>query len=318
MPVWLDRSRLPAPSELTCGICFEPLSFVLQIYCPLDSPDSAYHRCLYTFCCRKASCVQGGRYSFFSVKCFRAQCSKKEWENRAEVASTLCAVCGCNSPLACSRCKTVHYCSKGHQKVHWAVHKHCCDSESAAATECTTPANFPNIVFPEYDLVVEPEIVGDELVQGDESQDALAEAMSELLTYVPEGDEDEDEDLTQNDYDKAIGAESTDPTYIKFLARVRRGGADQVLRYTQPRSGVPGPIPRPLPVATGSAMDADSIPPCECCGSARQFEFQIMPQLLFYLNDIDWNSVDIYTCSANCSPLDLPTSAYKQEFVHLQ
>lgn len=40
------------------------------------------------------------------------------------------------------------------------------------------------IVSIEYDLVVEPEIVGDELVQGDESQDALAEAMSELLTCV--------------------------------------------------------------------------------------------------------------------------------------
>jgi hypothetical protein len=29
--------------------------------------------------------------------------------------------------LACSRCKSVKYCSKEHQKKHWNIHKHVCN-----------------------------------------------------------------------------------------------------------------------------------------------------------------------------------------------
>ena len=83
-----------------------------QIYCPLDSPMSAYHRCLYLFICRKASCVNKGRYvhSFLywllfvlmnnlfvtSIKCLRVQCSNSDWPRSAalSVYPKLCVLCG--------------------------------------------------------------------------------------------------------------------------------------------------------------------------------------------------------------------------------
>lgn len=54
-----------------------------------------------------------------------------------------------------------------------------------------------------------------------------------LYNTVTEGGADEaaDAKLTQADYQKALGSEVHDPTYINFLTRVERGGGDQVLRY---------------------------------------------------------------------------------------
>eukprot|EP00163_Fabomonas_tropica_P033016 TRINITY_DN850_c0_g1_i1.p2 TRINITY_DN850_c0_g1~~TRINITY_DN850_c0_g1_i1.p2 ORF type:complete len:150 (+),score=0.77 TRINITY_DN850_c0_g1_i1:221-670(+) len=47
-----------------------------------------------------------------------------------------CALCGESSAnmKVCSRCQTVAYCSKDHQKEHWKVHKSACVSARKAQT----------------------------------------------------------------------------------------------------------------------------------------------------------------------------------------
>ncbi|CAN0256705.1 unnamed protein product, partial [Ectocarpus sp. 12 AP-2014] len=67
-PVWLNPRDLPAPQDMRCGECSQPLSFLVQLYCPLDHEDDAFHRCLYVFCCPKASCSKNS-----SVKALRCQ-----------------------------------------------------------------------------------------------------------------------------------------------------------------------------------------------------------------------------------------------------
>lgn len=57
-----------------------------------------------------------------------------------------------------------------------------------------------------------------------------------------------------------------------------------------------------------------NIPKCELCGGERQFEFQIMPQMLNYLKDanVDWGVIAVYTCSKSCP---LPNDkGYVEEF----
>eukprot|EP00968_Pinguiococcus_pyrenoidosus_P027123 scaffold7354_cov199-Pinguiococcus_pyrenoidosus.AAC.2 len=51
-PVWLNPHAPPTAALLTCGICKEPLCFLLQVYAPLDDVETAFHRALYVFCCR--------------------------------------------------------------------------------------------------------------------------------------------------------------------------------------------------------------------------------------------------------------------------
>ena len=67
--MWLSQENSrPSDSDLTCSFCDSSLTFLLQIYCPLDEPGNAFHRCLYLFICRKPACVVRG-----SVKCYRSQ-----------------------------------------------------------------------------------------------------------------------------------------------------------------------------------------------------------------------------------------------------
>jgi hypothetical protein len=45
---------------------------LLQIYCPLDEPDDAFHRMLYLFVCKRGDCPFGGRYVRTKRKPFAA------------------------------------------------------------------------------------------------------------------------------------------------------------------------------------------------------------------------------------------------------
>jgi hypothetical protein len=115
---------------------------------------------------------------------------------------------------------------------------------------------------------------------------------------VTEGGADEEADakLTQADYQRAMGSEVHDPTYINFLTRVERGGADQVLRYCRTRGEDASAAPaaagaKPSTDATRSSKgllllssDAElrrrraaalQASPCSRCGAPRTFECQV-------------------------------------------
>ncbi|KEG01538.1 conserved Plasmodium protein, unknown function [Plasmodium vinckei vinckei] len=63
-PYWLDRINLPEEDNFKCIICNELLSFLLQIYAPIDNIGHCFHRCLYVFICFRCG---------DQVKCFRTQ-----------------------------------------------------------------------------------------------------------------------------------------------------------------------------------------------------------------------------------------------------
>lgn len=132
-PSWLDRAGLPPAEALACAACTKPMSFLLQIYCPLDDPSDAFHRSLYVFCCRTLGCENTGH-----AKCFRSQLPRDNRFYRstsgeflvevdAEGSPSLCALCGQRASLTCSACHVAQYCCKEHQKDHWkAGHKQDC------------------------------------------------------------------------------------------------------------------------------------------------------------------------------------------------
>ncbi|CAM9865841.1 unnamed protein product [Pylaiella littoralis] len=148
-PVWLNPRDLPAQQDMRCGECSQPLSFLVQLYCPLDHEDDAFHRCLYVFCCPKASCSKNS-----SVKALRCQLPREnafypyEPDDRAiEAAATadtqasilakqqagsnpgawgvnICCVCGQLAKSACSKCRRARYCGREHQAQHWKTGGH--------------------------------------------------------------------------------------------------------------------------------------------------------------------------------------------------
>jgi len=54
-PIWLDPINIINYNELKCKKCMDQMMFLLQIYCPLDSPSHAFHRCIYLFTCKKVT-----------------------------------------------------------------------------------------------------------------------------------------------------------------------------------------------------------------------------------------------------------------------
>lgn len=70
-PVWLHPKELPSFESVTCSYCSEPLLFLSQIYAPVD--DTSFHRSLYVFCCRRASCLRRKPGGFGAVRVLRAQ-----------------------------------------------------------------------------------------------------------------------------------------------------------------------------------------------------------------------------------------------------
>lgn len=101
----------------------------------------------------------------------------------------------------------------------------------------------------------------------------------------------EDEALEQKD----VGREH-DLTTVEFLARISRAPS-QALRYE--RGG------KPLWSSRKNRLRGD--PPRCRCGSRRIFEFQLLPQLLYYLKvpeSNDFGSLVVYTCEASCDDFD--------------
>ena len=230
-PVWLNSVGIPVPADLICRCCKSPLMFLLQIYCPLDDVDDAFHRALYVFICRKKSCVDNG-----SVRCFRNQLNRrndfylfdpkqidqKDGKSILKLPK-LCALCGCRAPSSCSKCKAISYCCREHQAADWRNHKHNCKIETVPLSASVTSSDRPiaeestsasvnaevqsidtvasnaamtnTLTFPEFDLSISAEILEDL-----EKVDALSKSVLEASIWenasaveVDDCSDDEDE-----------------------------------------------------------------------------------------------------------------------------
>ena len=74
-PAWLSLKPVPSVEDVTCGECGKPCVFLLQIYAPVDDVKSCFHRTLFLFVCREASCCQ--RNVANNVRVLRSQLSRE-------------------------------------------------------------------------------------------------------------------------------------------------------------------------------------------------------------------------------------------------
>jgi len=344
-PAWLDLKHLPPMSDLRCGEeCEEPLSFLCQVYAPVETNPQAFHRTIFIFVCKKPSCQKfkalrcqmGRENSFYS---FDAPVENPEWmpEIRAETyGCRVCRACGCgvDGPGGkCGGCKKVDYCHRLCQVADWK-HRHKLECKKEDFDPLKTDDDKAGLqkgllggrLFPEYEIVMagddSPEIPEDDDDNDDqegddnsedEGSDVEASEMENFRQLEKEGKTGEmtAADLAQFDA-KGLAQDKT----LKRFQKAIKSAPDQVVRYNRGK--------RPLWVSSENVPSPEQIPNCELCSGPRTFEFQIMPQALTYLkldkgvgvDSLDWGTLAVYTCQESCCSQEEP--AYKTEFIWRQ
>ncbi|XP_073729336.1 programmed cell death protein 2 [Misgurnus anguillicaudatus] len=311
-PAWLSQLDLPSLPELLCEKCKLPTVFLLQVYAPIPKYDQCFHRTLFVFCCKTPACYTRNDSNCFKV--FRSQLPRKNefypfdpprdempehvLEDHQVLGSglKLCRLCGCLGQKACSRCHAVTYCCKEHQIIDWKPrHKKECANKVSPSSE-----EISSFLFPEWELVTEPE----ELPAKDEEPHESKSLDQKHMASLNDG-------LEDGELESMALHETQDSKVFQRFKDCIANEPEQVLRYYKGGS--------PLWVSAEHVPKEEDIPKCPC-GAKRIFEFQIMPQLLNHLKvdrtdaSIDWGTVAIYTCMDSCDQ----GTKYSAEFIWKQ
>ncbi|XP_076034390.1 zinc finger protein RP-8 [Oratosquilla oratoria] len=316
-PAWLELHNLPSSDELLCKVCKKPLVFLCQVYAPFTDKEHCFHRTMFVFVCRDGSCSKENDCS--NIKVFRSQLSRdnnsypfeapKEEESGCESPGAadfhnLCRICGALGPKVCGGCKKAWYCSREHQAIDWrGGHKKECKESDTVQNFTAKEGSF---LFPEFEIEMEPEELENEPNPSEEQimkdyEDLLRTGNANNSSYDPE----DEADLIK------MATKETDKQFRKFRTRINQY-PDQIIRYD--RGGEP--------LWVSSDNKPKDIPQCPLCGEQKQFEFQIMPQLLVHLKadstgrSIDWGTVLVYSCSQSCQQDKgyVEESVYKQDY----
>ncbi|CAK4073940.1 unnamed protein product [Aphanomyces euteiches] len=336
-PVWLNPNL---HAEIKCSKCAKNMSFLLQIYCPLDEPEHAFHRSLYVFVCRTNDCPQLGHARAFRCQLpqenpFYANHQDVDYRRREAVKPLKrCAVCNLKATFSCSACHVAQYCSKEHQKDHWKhVHKEDCPrclslEELIVTNSSELEVNGSKFVFPEYAIHIEREPESG-IAQNETEEKMMRQFQQAQSTAGTDVFTDNSViDISQKDLSALLGSTTTqDKTYLAFLTRVALD-KDQVLRYCRWNE-------QDAVLWVHSEGKPDEIPACSICGEPRAFEFQVMPQLLYHLKlggeqsiealtavnskELDWGTLVVYTCPNSCRRVGTDDEVdFVEEFVWRQ
>lgn len=171
-----------------------------------------------------------------------------------------------------------------------------------------------NTVYPEFEIVVEPESDADEA------------SCSSMDSEGVVADTNDDEKKTSNANTnkkkmfQSIGDEAITETDLKEIASgVIDSDAQRLATFSVKLAKFPDQVLRYCPAQNAKAMwpskslapDDRNIPDCPRCRGKRRFEFQILPTIVSFivpkesveLNDssLDFGSIAVYTCSQSCA-----------------
>lgn len=124
------------------------------------------------------------------------------------------------------------------------------------------------------------------------------ECLAEYEALSASGKTGELNDVSEKELDKYFGsAAATEDKVFQQFKKIISAEPDQVIRYQ--RGGEPLWIAN---VENTVKSQLEGLPSCTQCGGPRQFEFQIMPQMLVQLSDehLDWGILAVYTCLRSC------------------
>ncbi|XP_065201742.1 programmed cell death protein 2 [Planococcus citri] len=319
-PSWLDLKNIPESKDLICDVCNQPRYFLCQIYCPYNEKDTSFHRTLFVFLCLSKNCFQSNSNRNFIVfrnqlprenSCYPALPPTEDVSWRPDIncrtfGVKLCEICGIRSCEELYQKDDETFCSAAHRNIFERTLGKASQKENLA-------------LLPEFGINIEPEDdYSDESCS--ESDDAESEAESVENTDAPNYSQIRGIATAQDDpmverFFSQCNESILDKYFLNFKSRIMEN-PEQVIRYARGT--------KPLWLSSKFIPQDSEIPPCEYCSSEREFEFQILPQLLNYLNldknekstvgVFDWGTLAVYTCKNSCDS----GPAYKQEFLWKQ
>lgn len=286
-PTWLNPKDIPK-NNLTCTNCDGPLVFVCQLYCPCDEINiNAFHRSFYAFACPKKSCSE---CTTGTIRVLRTQLPQENpyypnekddcWAMHIPESwdVNLCKVCGQRGPGKCP-VQGEYFCCRDHQKEY----KKYVFNKKDELSDDAEP--FLPSVMTASEMVVEEEPSG-----AKDSKLMAEKAANTMFENDNDSDDELDKNMEQSDLNAMTGAGpetvTKDPETMKFYDRINSipDVNTQCLRYLRwPEKDQCRLTSSPLWIRSDCKPDDESIPPCERCGAARRFEFQLMPQMLHYL-----------------------------------
>ncbi|PVU88701.1 hypothetical protein BB559_005440 [Furculomyces boomerangus] len=312
-PNWLHYSKSMKAEDVTCKSCLKPMILLLQLYAPEDFPQEAFHRVFYVYICKNGKCHKGPFDECMVV--YRSQLPEineyyiekdkirtendesdddrnsdtesnisdfSEWVVNPEIKGPIkCVICGLQGTHKCGKCKKQYYCSKEHQVDDWVSGNHKAHCGTGEVEE------LKNYLFKEYEVLSEPEVI--------QVNDEQVEEGALISTKI---------DLEEEAEDSEVGV---DKTFLEFQKQME-SNPGQVLRYA--RNPDFKEDCSPLWVSESGKPYEKAVRKCELCGAERKFEFQIMPQMLNYLevssdlrDGIDWGTLLVYSCPENCETM---------------
>lgn len=314
VPDWPVPNFCVAPDLLDCSLCKGNLYLIAQIYAPVSSKSMVVEeRIIYVFGCLAAGC--GSNPSSWRVLRVQRSCNTKESNHSNDrvvsLSSSLPASRNdCRENLwgfvsgdeddgssdndidleelgkafseAASLSTSKKQAPDAHSKLSRVGYK-------ARTTLDKFPALPCFYIYPQEEKI-------------SKSCEPSCSKSSPVTVHGSECDADDQTgeekwDQESYEYDKALNA---DRTYLKFMKRLD-AYPEQCFRYSY--NG------KPL-----LATSEDSGPGnCRVCGGLRQYELQLMPPLLYFLQKAtggqnysleswNWMTLIVYTCSENCVP----------------
>lgn len=330
-PAWLDLKNIPNADDLACDYCHDPCIFLCQIYAPIEDYPNTFHRTIYVFICKKIDCCRLNQNG--NLKVFRSQLSRSNifypsepptedamWRRDIDVSqwTRTCNICGIPASILCNACMIndyygTIYCSDEH-KVYDFKNGH----NFVCGRKGKKNQHKNSYLFPEYEIVMDEEEEEEGSTRENAEQDAddvddVEDERKEIAKYntmIQSGEagtlqhDDVNDDLLQ------MAGNENDETFAEFRAKIH-DNPSQILRYD--RGG------NILYISSHNQLNVTDVPKCSECNGERQFEFQLMPQLLNFFDfttsdSIDWGILAVFTCKQFCT-LD---AKYAKEYIWKQ
>ncbi|KAK4264842.1 hypothetical protein QN277_025966 [Acacia crassicarpa] len=301
VPDWPLPKEAIQDNLLQCGACGSKLCLVAQVYAPISKKTGEIQeRLLIVLGCLTPKCGSTSE----SWRVLRVQ---KTYTQYVEVASAITP-----SPAV----KNTSWLEDGSddedmdlEQLSKALSEAgtlASNSKKSVSNPCTDTASFasrsPTVSKVDIDIPVVPCFYIYYKEEESSSEDLSSICSNYSSLSIKENGSDNENEVWEKEsyeYDKALTA---DRTYLKFKKRLE-AHPEQCFRYSY--GGKP----------VLAAVDKVNPGRCKLCGESRNFEMQLMPPLLYFLQEApddkrrlvenwDWMTLIIYTCSKSCSEVN--------------